>query len=64
MFPLLTAVPKAEIITLVTWLDECAVWLGDEHAVAREHGLAMSDEAPAQMNLYQDAALLMREALS
>ena len=47
---------------LVQWLEAMASWLSAEHAAARSHGHEVSGQALRNLHLYEDSALLFREA--
>jgi hypothetical protein len=47
---------------LVEWLDAMADWLSAEHATAGSHGHEVSGQSLKNLDLYTDAALLLREA--
>jgi hypothetical protein len=57
--PLLSA---ADIAAIVEWLTATADWLRHEQAEAAAQGHAASPEATANLRLYEEAALLFREA--
>lgn len=51
-----------QVDSLITWLDATADWLRRDHATAAAHGHTPSAEALANLRLYEDSALLLREA--
>lgn len=51
-----------DVRALIGWMDATAAWLREEHAEAQSCGHVISNEATANLRLYEDAAILMREA--
>lgn len=47
---------------LVEWLDAMADWLSAEHATAGAHGHEVVGQSLKNLDLYTNAALLLREA--
>ncbi len=47
---------------LVDWLDSMAEWLSAEHSTAASHGHEVSGPGLQNLDLYRNAALLVREA--
>ena len=44
------------------WLDSMAEWLSAEHSTAASHGHEVSGPGLQNLDLYRNAALLVREA--
>ncbi len=53
---------QEDVAAVVRWLDESAAWLREDMSVAAGHGHAAQPRVEAQLRLYEDAALLFREA--
>lgn len=51
-----------DIAAVIGWLHGTAAWLREDQAVAATHGHVASPEAENVLRLYEDAALLFREA--
>lgn len=51
-----------QVDSLNSWLSATADWLRRDHAAAAAHGHPPSVEALANLRLYEDSALLFREA--
>ena len=50
------------VTTIIRWLDDMAAWLREDMSVAARHGHAAQPRIEANLRLYEDAALLFREA--
>lgn len=61
-FPSPPNLDRSTAQALVEWLDAMADWLSAEHATARSHGHEVSGETLKNLDLYPDAAMLLREA--
>ena len=55
-------VPIQAVQVLLAWLEATAEWLEHDHATARRHGHLIPPEATSNQALFEDAALLLREA--
>ena len=53
---------QEDVVAVIRWLDESAAWLREDMSVAARHGHAAQPQVEANLRLYQDAALLFREA--
>ena len=51
-----------DVVAVIRWLDECAVWLREDMSVAASHGHPPQPQVEANLRVYEDAALLFREA--
>lgn len=56
------ALRPEDVVAVVRWLDESAAWLREDMSVAAEHGHPAQPQVEASLRLYEDAALLFREA--
>lgn len=54
--------PPADVTAIIRWLDDMAAWLREDMIVAAGHGHAAQPQIEANLRLYEDAALLFREA--
>jgi len=53
---------QADVAAVIQWLDESAAWLREDMAVAASHGHPPQPQMEANLRLYEEAALLFREA--
>ena len=51
-----------DVVAVIRWLDDCAAWLREDMSVAASHGHHAQPQNEANLRLYEDAALLFREA--
>ena len=51
-----------DVVAVIRWLDDCAAWLREDMSVAASHGRHGQPQSEANLRLYEDAALLFREA--
>lgn len=51
-----------DVAAVIRWLDESAAWLREDMSVAASHGYPAQPQIEANLRLYEDAALLFREA--
>ncbi len=51
-----------DVVAVIRWLDESAAWLREDMSVAASHGRPAQPQVEANLRLYEDAALLFREA--
>jgi hypothetical protein len=56
------AIAPEDVDALIAWLDATAAWLRHEQSIGRAHGHSRSTEAAANLRVYADSALLLREA--
>ncbi|MEX2290363.1 MAG: hypothetical protein WD794_08570 [Mycobacteriales bacterium] len=56
------ALPTSAVSAIVTWLEASGEWLKQDRAEAAARGRRSSPEQDASIRLYEDAALLFREA--
>lgn len=54
--------PGGAVESVAEWLDHLAEWARKDHEAAQVRGHRISPEALTQLRLYEDAALLLREA--
>lgn len=47
---------------LIAWMDDTIEWLQHDEAEARKHGHEPSAQSAAVIRIYEDSALLLREA--
>ena len=53
---------REDVVAVIRWLDESAAWLRADRSVAARHGHPAQPQVEANLRLYEDAALLFREA--
>lgn len=53
---------QEDVLAVIRWLDESAAWLRQDVSVAASHGHEAQPQVEANLRLYEDAALLFREA--
>ena len=53
---------REDVDAIVRWLDDSAAWLREDMSVAASHGHPPQSQVEANLRLYEDAALLFREA--
>lgn len=51
-----------DVAAVIRWLDESAAWLREDRSVAARSGHPAQPQVDANLRLYEDAALLFREA--
>ena len=51
-----------DVASVIDWLHATAAWLRDDQVVAATRGHVAGPEAESNLRLYEDAALLFREA--
>ena len=51
-----------DVTAIIRWLDDSAAWLREDMSVAAGHGHPAPPQLEANLRLYEDAALLFREA--
>jgi hypothetical protein len=56
------ALRQEDVAAIVRWLDDTAAWLREDMSVAARHGHPPQPQVEANLRLYEDAALLFREA--
>lgn len=56
------SLPIEHVEALITWMDATIRWLRHDEAEARKHGHEPSAQSVAVVRIYEDSALLLREA--
>ena len=56
------ALRREDVVAVVRWLDASAAWLRQDMSVAAGHGHPPQPQVEQNLRLYEEAALLFREA--